>query len=57
MPLFFADFCLAQRRDISLELRFSRTKAMKSTKTIVRQKRQSDAQELLKTVLFLPRRI
>ena len=49
----FADF-LAQERDISLELRFSRTKAMEIYKNGVRQKRQSDAQGLLKTVLFCP---
>ena len=41
----FADF-LAQERDISLELRFSRTKAMEIYKNGVRQKRQSDAQGL-----------
>ena len=45
----FADF-VAQERDISLELRFSRTKAMEIYKNGVRQKRQSDAQGLLKTV-------
>ena len=49
----FADF-VAQERDISLELRFSRTKAMEIYKNGVRQKRQSDAQGLLKTVLFCP---
>ena len=49
----FADF-LAQERDISLELRFSRTKAMEIYKNGVRQKRQSDTQGLLKTVLFCP---
>ena len=49
----FADF-LAQERDVSLELRFSRTKAMEIYKNGVRQKRQSDAQGLLKTVLFCP---
>ena len=48
-----ADF-VAQERDISLELRFSRTKAMEIYKNGVRQKRQSDAQGLLKTVLFCP---
>ena len=51
--LIFADF-RAQERDISLELRFSRTKAMEIYKNGVRQKRQSDAQGLLKTVLFCP---
>ena len=35
----FADF-VAQERDISLELRFSRTKAMEIYKNGVRQKRQ-----------------
>ncbi len=49
----FADF-LAQERDISLELRFSRTKAMELYKNGVRQNRQSDAQGRLKTVLFCP---
>ena len=49
----FADF-VAQERDISLELRLSRTKAMEIYKNGVRQKRQSDAQGLLKTVLFCP---
>ena len=49
----FADFA-AQERDISLELRFSRTKAMEIYKNGVRQKRQSDTQGLLKTVLFCP---
>ena len=39
----FADF-VAQERDISLELRFSRTKAMEIYKNGVRQKRQSDTQ-------------
>ncbi len=53
MLFIFADF-LAQERDISLELRFSRTKAMEIYKNGVRQKRQSDAQGLLKTVLFCP---
>ena len=49
----FADF-VAQERDISLELRFSRAKAMEIYKNGVRQKRQSDTQGLLKTVLFCP---
>ena len=48
-----ADF-QAQGRDFSLELRFSRLKSMEIYKNGVRQKRQADAQGLLKTVLFCP---
>lgn len=44
----------AQARPISLELRLSRVKAMEIYKNGVRQKRQADAQGLLKTVLFCP---
>lgn len=48
-----ADF-QAQGRDFALELRLSRLKSMEIYKNGVRQKRQSDAQGLLKTVLFCP---
>ena len=44
----------AQGRDHTLELRLSRLKAMEIYKNGVRQKRQSDVQGLLKTVLFCP---
>ncbi|MDO4271021.1 MAG: DNA replication/repair protein RecF [Eubacteriales bacterium] len=44
----------AQSREIELELRLSRTKSMEIYKNGVRQKRQSDVQGLLKTVLFCP---
>lgn len=44
----------AQNREFSLELRISRTKPMEIYKNGVRQKRQSDVQGLLKTVLFCP---
>lgn len=44
----------AQQRQHSLELRISRTRSMEIFKNGVRQKRQSDAQGLLKTVLFCP---
>lgn len=47
--------CLqAQGREIGLCLRFSRTKSLEILKNGVRQKRQSDAQGILKTVLFCP---
>lgn len=48
-----ADF-FAQERDFTLELRLFREKSMEIYKNGVRQKRQSDAQGLLKTVLFCP---
>lgn len=44
----------AQQRDMELELRLFREKSMEIYKNGVRQKRQSDAQGLLKTVLFCP---
>lgn len=44
----------AQNRDFTLELRLSRTKSMEIYKNGVRQKRQADAQGVLKTVLFCP---
>ncbi len=44
----------AQGRDFELEIRISRTKAMEIYKNGVRQKRQSDAQGILKAVLFCP---
>lgn len=44
----------AQGRDHTLELRLPRLKAMEIYKNGVRQKRQSDVQGLLKTVLFCP---
>ena len=44
----------AQGRDFALELRLSRLKSMEIYKNGVRQKRQADAQGLLKTVLFCP---
>ena len=44
----------AQGRDLALELRLSRAKAMEIYKNGVRQKRQADVQGLLKTVLFCP---
>ncbi len=44
----------AQNRDFELEIRISRTKAMEIYKNGVRQKRQSDAQGILKAVLFCP---
>ena len=44
----------AQGRDFTLELRISRMKSMEIYKNGVRQKRQADAQGLLKTVLFSP---
>ena len=48
-----ADFT-AKGRENTLELRFSRLKAMEIYKNGVRQKRQADGQGLLKTVLFCP---
>ena len=48
-----ADFH-AQGREFALEMRLSRAKAMEIYKNGVRQKRQADAQGLLKTVLFCP---
>ena len=44
----------AQGRENTLELRLSRLRAMEIYKNGVRQKRQSDVQGLLKTVLFCP---
>lgn len=44
----------AQGRDFALELRISRMKSTEIYKNGVRQKRQADAQGLLKTVLFCP---
>lgn len=44
----------AQNRDFQLELRLFRAKSMEIYKNGVRQKRQSDAAGVLKTVLFCP---
>ena len=44
----------AQGRENTLELRLARLRAMEIYKNGVRQKRQSDVQGLLKTVLFCP---
>ncbi len=44
----------AQDRDFELEICISRAKAMEIYKNGVRQKRQSDAQGILKAVLFCP---
>nr|WP_297175299.1 DNA replication/repair protein RecF [uncultured Agathobaculum sp.] len=48
-----AEFTVNQR-DIALELRLSRMKAMEIYKNGVRQRRQADVQGLIKTVLFCP---
>ncbi len=44
----------AQNRDLELDMRIFKTKAMEIYKNGVKQKRQSDAQGILKTVLFCP---
>lgn len=44
----------AQDRDFTMELRLFRQKSMEIYKNDVRQKRQADAQGILKTVLFCP---
>lgn len=48
-----ADF-EAQKRDFNLELRLFRQKSMEIYKNGVKQKRQSDASGIMKTVLFCP---